>query len=148
MNLLTYYVCFVCTYVCNWDIKASAPTQSPYFSWQELYLRSIYTDSDFRFAPCRAMLRDTQLGSALNFGPILWFLNIFAEKVSKNIGIICSNCCQFLTKLWSQHWFMRKSPSFSPKIGKKSQKLVIITSTPGRAVSRDTKITVRVQKGP
>jgi hypothetical protein len=33
------------------------------------------------------------VGGRSDLGPMLWFKNIFAEKISKNIGIFCLNYC-------------------------------------------------------
>jgi hypothetical protein len=59
------------------------------------------------------------------------FKNIFAEKFDENIGVFCSNyscCCKKLIITL----VFEKNAKFFAENWRKSQKVVIITSTPGQ----------------
>jgi hypothetical protein len=57
------------------------------------------------------------------------FENIFAKKFSKNIGVFCSNYSYLKKKLIITLGFEKNANFFAEK-WQKSQKIVIITSTP------------------
>jgi hypothetical protein len=53
------------------------------------------------------------------------FLNIFAEKIfskQKKLAFFLKTKLNY-AKIGSKHWFLRKTPFFSPKIGKNRRKL-------------------------
>jgi hypothetical protein len=64
------------------------------------------------------------------------FENIFAEKFSENIGVFCSNYSLFFGKKLIITLVFEKNANFFAEKWQKSQKIVIITSTPGRKLPR------------
>jgi hypothetical protein len=65
-----------------------------------------------------------------NLGPMLRFLNIFAKIFCKKIGVSAQNKAK-LCKNWIITLFFEKTANFFTENWQKSQKIVIITSTPG-----------------
>jgi hypothetical protein len=59
------------------------------------------------------------------------FLNIFAEKFSEKIGVFDSNKAK-ICKILIITLVFEKNANFFAEIWQKSQKIVIITSTPGQ----------------
>jgi hypothetical protein len=51
------------------------------------------------------------------------FKNIFAKNIGKNLAFFDSKAKLNYAKIWSQHWFLRKTPIFSPKIVENRRKL-------------------------
>jgi hypothetical protein len=68
-------------------------------------------------------------------GPTLCFLKIFSPKNSEKIGVLTQNKAK-ICKILIITLVFEKNANFIPaKNWQKSQKIVIITSTPGQAVS-------------
>jgi hypothetical protein len=65
-----------------------------------------------------------------NLGPMLWFFKYFRRKILQKIGVFDSKQSKFLKKLIITLVF-KKNANFFAKNWEKSQKIVIITSTPG-----------------
>jgi hypothetical protein len=62
-------------------------------------------------------------------GPMLCFLNIFAEKIGENIGVFAQTTATFCKNVIITLVF-EKNANFFAENGQNSQKIVIITSTP------------------
>jgi hypothetical protein len=73
--------------------------------------------------------------NSTNLGPMLWFLNIFAEKIAKKLAVLTHNKAE-LCKIFDHNIGFWENANFFSENWQKSQKFVIITSTPGRPVSK------------
>jgi hypothetical protein len=62
---------------------------------------------------------------------MLWFLKYFRRKIQQKNWQFWLETKLNYANFWSQHWFFEKNANFFAENLRKSQKIVIITSTPG-----------------
>jgi hypothetical protein len=75
------------------------------------------------------------LKKLVNQGSMLWFFNIFAEKNQRKMAFLTQNKAK-LCKILIITLVFEKNANFFAENCRKSQKIVIITSTPGLRVTR------------
>jgi hypothetical protein len=70
-----------------------------------------------------------------NQGPMLWFLKYFRRKIWRDLKFFPQTNASFEIKIDDNIVFLRKTPIFSPKIGKKWQKICEYNIDPSKLQS-------------